>query len=166
MYSRALCLGSTILTVSEFTFPIFHSLWWSACLDSRRLRLCRLKMAGCWIDQTFLVSVTLSDSRPSVCQEVRDSYWNRLLLIQFIFWIHFSNKSLTMRLFLVNWIKQTTTLFTRAQRKIDFKDKVLLLSITGKSKTLMFFDGCASHLGCTVTLRGGPLQELKKVWVL
>ena len=27
----------------------------------------------------------------------------------------------------------------------------------------MYFDGCASHLGCTVTLRGGSESELKKV---
>ncbi len=27
----------------------------------------------------------------------------------------------------------------------------------------MYFDGCASHLGCTVTLRGGGVNELKKV---
>ena len=24
----------------------------------------------------------------------------------------------------------------------------------------MYFDGCASHLGCTIALRGGSLQEL------
>ncbi|XP_074643443.1 1-phosphatidylinositol 3-phosphate 5-kinase-like isoform X3 [Tubulanus polymorphus] len=33
----------------------------------------------------------------------------------------------------------------------------------GLSKTLMFFDGCANHLGCTVTLRGGSQSELSKV---
>jgi len=31
------------------------------------------------------------------------------------------------------------------------------------SKTLMFFDGCATHLGCTVLLRGGTRRELIKV---
>ncbi len=30
----------------------------------------------------------------------------------------------------------------------------------------MYFDGCASHLGCTVTLRGGGEQELRKVYLL
>lgn len=35
----------------------------------------------------------------------------------------------------------------------------------GSVKTLMYFDGCASHLGCTVTLRGGSLQELRRVGV-
>ncbi len=30
----------------------------------------------------------------------------------------------------------------------------------------MYFDGCASHLGCTVTLRGGGEQELRKVNLL
>lgn len=33
----------------------------------------------------------------------------------------------------------------------------------GKSKTLMFFDGCATHLGCTVILRGASNAELKRV---
>ncbi|XP_021945128.2 1-phosphatidylinositol 3-phosphate 5-kinase isoform X2 [Folsomia candida] len=33
----------------------------------------------------------------------------------------------------------------------------------GKQKTLMFFDGCATHLGCTVLLRGGSHSELVKV---
>lgn len=33
----------------------------------------------------------------------------------------------------------------------------------GSRKTLMYFDGCASHLGCTIALRGGNMQELKKV---
>ncbi|CAL8101719.1 unnamed protein product [Orchesella dallaii] len=33
----------------------------------------------------------------------------------------------------------------------------------GMQKTLMFFDGCAMHLGCTVLLRGGTTSELKKV---
>ncbi|XP_066263826.1 1-phosphatidylinositol 3-phosphate 5-kinase-like isoform X13 [Branchiostoma lanceolatum] len=34
---------------------------------------------------------------------------------------------------------------------------------SGDNKTLMFFEGCASHLGCTVVLRGGSDIELKKV---
>ncbi|ODM96587.1 1-phosphatidylinositol 3-phosphate 5-kinase [Orchesella cincta] len=33
----------------------------------------------------------------------------------------------------------------------------------GMQKTLMFFDGCAMHLGCTVLLRGGTTAELMKV---
>ncbi|XP_014674475.1 PREDICTED: 1-phosphatidylinositol 3-phosphate 5-kinase-like [Priapulus caudatus] len=33
----------------------------------------------------------------------------------------------------------------------------------GKVKNLMYFDGCASHLYCTVILRGGSTAELKKV---
>ncbi|XP_064646018.1 1-phosphatidylinositol 3-phosphate 5-kinase-like isoform X3 [Lineus longissimus] len=33
----------------------------------------------------------------------------------------------------------------------------------GMTKTLMYFDGCATHLGCTVTLRGGSSAELKRV---
>lgn len=33
----------------------------------------------------------------------------------------------------------------------------------GAVKTLMFFDGCAAHLGCTVTLRGAGNYELGKV---
>lgn len=32
-----------------------------------------------------------------------------------------------------------------------------------KAKTLMFFDGCATHLGCTVILRGTSNAELKRV---
>lgn len=32
-----------------------------------------------------------------------------------------------------------------------------------KSKTMMFFDGCATHLGCTVILRGASNAELKRV---
>ncbi|XP_023214186.1 1-phosphatidylinositol 3-phosphate 5-kinase-like, partial [Centruroides sculpturatus] len=32
-----------------------------------------------------------------------------------------------------------------------------------KTKTLMFFDGCAANLGCTILLRGGSVAELKKV---
>ena len=35
--------------------------------------------------------------------------------------------------------------------------------VSGSGKTLMYFDGCASHLGCTVTLRGGTENELRKV---
>ncbi|XP_078620485.1 1-phosphatidylinositol 3-phosphate 5-kinase-like isoform X2 [Branchiostoma floridae x Branchiostoma japonicum] len=34
---------------------------------------------------------------------------------------------------------------------------------SGDNKTLMFFEGCASHLGCTVVLRGGSDIELTKV---
>ena len=37
---------------------------------------------------------------------------------------------------------------------------------SGSGKTLMYFDGCASHLGCTVTLRGGTENELRKVSVV
>ncbi|ELU02982.1 hypothetical protein CAPTEDRAFT_176607 [Capitella teleta] len=33
----------------------------------------------------------------------------------------------------------------------------------GRTKTLMYFDGLPAHLGCTVTLRGGSLNELRKV---
>lgn len=33
----------------------------------------------------------------------------------------------------------------------------------GRSKTLMFFDGCPENLGCTILLRGGSGSELKKV---
>nr|XP_045605242.1 1-phosphatidylinositol 3-phosphate 5-kinase-like isoform X2 [Procambarus clarkii] len=38
-------------------------------------------------------------------------------------------------------------------------------SVYGKNKlkTLMFFDGCATHLGCTVILRGASNAELKRV---
>ena len=32
-----------------------------------------------------------------------------------------------------------------------------------KTKTMMFFDGCATHLGCTVILRGATNPELKRV---
>lgn len=35
--------------------------------------------------------------------------------------------------------------------------------LDGASKTLMYFDGCNSHLGCTITLRGGSLNELQRV---
>lgn len=34
---------------------------------------------------------------------------------------------------------------------------------TLNQKTLMFFDGCPQHLGCTILIRGGPLEELKKI---
>ncbi|CAG0896870.1 unnamed protein product [Darwinula stevensoni] len=34
---------------------------------------------------------------------------------------------------------------------------------SGLKKTLMFYDGCAPHLGVSVILRGGTLQELKRV---
>lgn len=37
------------------------------------------------------------------------------------------------------------------------------LGSKGKTKTLMFFDGCATHLGCTVILRGASNAELKRV---
>ena len=33
----------------------------------------------------------------------------------------------------------------------------------GSVKHLMYFDGCAHHVGCTVTLRGGSKAELKRV---
>ncbi|KAL4218119.1 hypothetical protein ACF0H5_022855 [Mactra antiquata] len=33
----------------------------------------------------------------------------------------------------------------------------------GTSKSMLFFDGCANHLGCAVTLRGGSVSELKRV---
>ncbi|XP_063957816.1 1-phosphatidylinositol 3-phosphate 5-kinase-like isoform X2 [Lytechinus pictus] len=33
----------------------------------------------------------------------------------------------------------------------------------GFTKTLMFFDGCPGHLGCSVLLRGGGIAELSKV---
>ncbi|XP_038047871.1 1-phosphatidylinositol 3-phosphate 5-kinase-like [Patiria miniata] len=33
----------------------------------------------------------------------------------------------------------------------------------GFSKTLMFFEGCPSHLGCSVVLRGGEHEQLTKV---
>jgi len=33
----------------------------------------------------------------------------------------------------------------------------------GQTKFLMFFDGCATHLGCTVILRGGSASELKRI---
>ncbi|XP_055924397.1 1-phosphatidylinositol 3-phosphate 5-kinase-like [Argiope bruennichi] len=43
------------------------------------------------------------------------------------------------------------------------KFKVKTYSIAGKSKTLMFFEGCPENLGCTILLRGGSANELKKV---
>lgn len=42
--------------------------------------------------------------------------------------------------------------------------RVQTFSLSGsKTKTLMFFDGCAANLGCTILLRGGSVAELKKV---
>lgn len=38
-----------------------------------------------------------------------------------------------------------------------------LLFFTGETKTLLSFDGCAQHLGCTIVLRGGSKTELWKV---
>ena len=35
--------------------------------------------------------------------------------------------------------------------------------VSGESKTLMFFEGCATHLGCTISLRGASSPELQKV---
>ncbi|XP_035827768.1 1-phosphatidylinositol 3-phosphate 5-kinase [Aplysia californica] len=32
-----------------------------------------------------------------------------------------------------------------------------------ETKTLAIFDGCATHLGCTIVLRGGTLNELRRV---
>ncbi|GFY59527.1 1-phosphatidylinositol 3-phosphate 5-kinase [Trichonephila inaurata madagascariensis] len=43
------------------------------------------------------------------------------------------------------------------------KYKVKTYSIGGKPKTLMFFEGCPENLGCTILLRGGSANELKKV---
>ena len=34
---------------------------------------------------------------------------------------------------------------------------------SGETKTMLCFDGCATHLGCSITLRGGSMAELKKV---
>lgn len=39
----------------------------------------------------------------------------------------------------------------------------LLLSFSEETKTLAIFDGCATHLGCTIVLRGGTLSELDRV---
>ena len=39
----------------------------------------------------------------------------------------------------------------------------ICVSPKGFSKTLMFFEGCRSHLGCSVLLRGGDYHQLKKV---
>ncbi|KAK2165368.1 hypothetical protein LSH36_51g02001 [Paralvinella palmiformis] len=44
----------------------------------------------------------------------------------------------------------------------SFSTQTYILS-EGKQKNLLYFEGCASHLGCTVTLRGGSLKELAKV---
>ncbi|KAL3891964.1 hypothetical protein ACJMK2_004204 [Sinanodonta woodiana] len=35
--------------------------------------------------------------------------------------------------------------------------------LSGETKTMLLFDGCATHLGCAVTLRGGSFVELKRV---
>ena len=35
---------------------------------------------------------------------------------------------------------------------------------SGATKTMLCFDGCATHLGCSITLRGGSMAELKKVY--
>ncbi|GIY14388.1 1-phosphatidylinositol 3-phosphate 5-kinase [Caerostris extrusa] len=43
------------------------------------------------------------------------------------------------------------------------KYKVKTYSVAGKPKTLMFFEGCPENLGCTILLRGGSANELKKV---
>ncbi|KAL5017949.1 hypothetical protein ScPMuIL_003671 [Solemya velum] len=43
-----------------------------------------------------------------------------------------------------------------------FKTCNFLLT-SGETKTMLCFDGCATHLGCTITLRGGTLSELKNV---
>ncbi|KAH7281274.1 hypothetical protein KP509_36G038800 [Ceratopteris richardii] len=46
-----------------------------------------------------------------------------------------------------------------------FAEELGSVGQVGKSqgKTLMFFDGCPKPLGCTVLLRGGKVEELKKV---
>lgn len=31
------------------------------------------------------------------------------------------------------------------------------------TKTMIYFDGCANHLGCAIILRGGSVGELKRV---
>ena len=46
---------------------------------------------------------------------------------------------------------------------MGFHRRVFSVCTAGEVKTLMYFDGCAPHLGCTITLRGGPLSELRKV---
>ena len=40
---------------------------------------------------------------------------------------------------------------------------MIIFFVTGDTKTLLYFDGCATHLGCTVTLRGSHSNELKRV---
>ena len=45
----------------------------------------------------------------------------------------------------------------------NFYLRLYPLSGPNRSKTLMFFDGCATHLGCTVILRGASNAELKRV---
>ncbi|KAK3611164.1 hypothetical protein CHS0354_026571, partial [Potamilus streckersoni] len=35
--------------------------------------------------------------------------------------------------------------------------------LSGETKTMLLFDGCATNLGCAVTLRGGSFVELKRV---
>jgi len=37
---------------------------------------------------------------------------------------------------------------------------------SGDTKNMIYFDGCANHLGCTVMLRGASASELKKVNIL
>lgn len=44
----------------------------------------------------------------------------------------------------------------------NFFVKTYLLP-SNRFKTLLFFDGCSSALGCTILLRGGSVAELKKV---
>lgn len=34
---------------------------------------------------------------------------------------------------------------------------------SGENKTMLCFDGCATHLGCTISLRGGSSSELKRI---
>ncbi|XP_053382356.1 LOW QUALITY PROTEIN: 1-phosphatidylinositol 3-phosphate 5-kinase-like [Mercenaria mercenaria] len=34
---------------------------------------------------------------------------------------------------------------------------------SGDTRHMLYFDGCATHLGCAVTLRGGSISELKRV---
>lgn len=34
---------------------------------------------------------------------------------------------------------------------------------SGDSRNMLYFDGCATHLGCAITLRGGSIKELKRV---
>ncbi|XP_055998370.1 1-phosphatidylinositol 3-phosphate 5-kinase-like isoform X3 [Ostrea edulis] len=42
--------------------------------------------------------------------------------------------------------------------------KVLKFSLPlGETKTMLCLDGCATHLGCTVILRGGTVSELKRL---